>query len=333
MKGFLLVQGEVYRYVVVNSHGNTVLFTGVPAREALYHAHGFAVEQFVYATDYRNVSYITVFVYNEAHGNAAFDASFNGHGGIFYMVADVFHQGLFATGESGHLFYDDVDLFFFDFGGNEIFEVGDVLAVDFVVTFYVGDRDGYITTGGQFVLRLDFVLFTYLFDPSSAGFLNTILEGLGMEPILWLDDPNLVIPLIVVTMTWRGAGSTALIYLSAFAGIDRSYYEAAQIDGAGVWSRIVHITLPQIVPSMTTLFVLQVISVMQVFYEPFVMTNGGGGDRSSLSLLLLAYNFGFRDGRVDLSSACTVVLFLIILALSAVYYLAVRLLKKRGYRV
>lgn len=177
------------------------------------------------------------------------------------------------------------------------------------------------------------ILFTYLFDPSSAGFLNTILEGLGMEPILWLDDPNLVIPLIVVTMTWRGAGSTALIYLSAFAGIDRSYYEAAQIDGAGVWSRIVHITLPQIVPSMTTLFVLQIISVMQVFYEPFVMTNGGGGDRSSLSLLLLAYNFGFRDGRVDLSSACTVVLFLIILALSAVYYLAVRLLKKRGYRV
>ena len=72
MKGFLLVQGEVYRYVVVNSHGNTVLFTGVPAREALYHTHGFAVEQFVYATDYRNVSYITVFVYNEAHGNAAF---------------------------------------------------------------------------------------------------------------------------------------------------------------------------------------------------------------------------------------------------------------------
>ena len=78
------------------------------------------------------------------------------------------------------MFYDDVDLFFFDFGGNEIFEVGDVLAVDFVVTFYVGDRDGYITTGGQFVLRLDFVLFTYLFvflDDGGGKFDGTLQGG------------------------------------------------------------------------------------------------------------------------------------------------------------
>ena len=148
----MLLQGEVYRNVVVNSHGYTVLFTGVPARQALYHAYGFAVEQFVYATDYRNILYIAFFVYNEAYGNTAFNASFNGHGGIFYVVSDIFHQGLFTTGESGHLFYDDVDLFFFNFGGHEIFEVGNVLSVDFVVTLNVGDRDGYISACGQFVL-------------------------------------------------------------------------------------------------------------------------------------------------------------------------------------
>lgn len=177
------------------------------------------------------------------------------------------------------------------------------------------------------------ILFTYLFDPSSAGFLNNILIGLGHEPILWLQDENLVIPLIVITMTWRGAGSTALIYLSAFQQIDTNYYEAARIDGANTFNRIIHITLPSIIPSMSTLFVLQVISVMQVFYEPFVMTNGGGADRSSLSLLLLAYNYAFTYGRSDLSAAATVILALIIGALSSIYFLLVYLLKRKGYKV
>lgn len=177
------------------------------------------------------------------------------------------------------------------------------------------------------------ILFTYLFDPSSTGFLNHILISLGRDPILWLQDESLVIPLIVVTMTWRGCGSTALIYLSAFQQIDKSYYEAARIDGAGTWSRIYHITLPGIIPSLSTLFVLQIISVMQVFYEPFVMTNGGGADRSSLSLLLLAYNYAFTDSKAGRSAACTVVLALIILALSSIYFLLVHFLKKKGYKI
>lgn len=177
------------------------------------------------------------------------------------------------------------------------------------------------------------ILFTFLFDPSSAGFLNNILISMGLEPILRLQDENLVIPLIVITMTWRGAGSTALIYLSAFQQIDTNYYEAARIDGAGTWNRIIHITLPSIIPMMSTLFVLQIISVMQVFYEPFVMTNGGGADRSSLSLLLLAYNYAFTDGRADLSAACTVILALIIAALSSIYFILVYVLKRKGYKV
>lgn len=181
------------------------------------------------------------------------------------------------------------------------------------------------------------ILFTFLFDPSSAGFLNNILEGLGQEPILWLDDPNMAIPLIVICMTWRGAGSTALIYLAAFNQIDTAYYEAARIDGAGAWSRVVHITLPGIIPSMTVLFVLQVISVMQVFYEPLVMTNGGGADGSSLSLLLLAYNLSFgKSGggfEMGVGAACMVTLSLIIGVLSALYFALVAFLKKRGYRV
>ena len=177
------------------------------------------------------------------------------------------------------------------------------------------------------------ILFSFLFDPSSTGFLNNVLKWLGFAPLGWLEDPDLVIPLIVVTMTWRGAGATALIYLSAFQQINTNYYEAARIDGANTWQRITNITLPSILPTLSVLFVLQIISVMQVFFEPFVMTNGGGADRSSLSLLLLAYQYAFQDGRADLSSATTLILFMIILGLSLVYFALVAALKKRGYKV
>ncbi len=177
------------------------------------------------------------------------------------------------------------------------------------------------------------ILFSYLFDPSSAGFLNYILKGLGLSPLKWLDDPNLSKPLIVITMTWRGAGSTALIYLSAFQQIDKTYYEASRIDGANAFNRIIHITLPNVLPTMSLLFMLQIISVMQVFFEPFVMTKGGGPVNSSLSLLLLAYNLAFNESRSDLSAACTVILFLIIMGLSGIYFGLVAFLKKRGYKV
>lgn len=177
------------------------------------------------------------------------------------------------------------------------------------------------------------ILFTYLFDPSSTGFLNNVLKWMGLAPLKWLEDPNLVIPLIVITMTWRGAGATALIYLSALQQIDTNFYEAARIDGAGPLQRAWHITLPSILPSISVLFVLQVISVMQVFFEPFVMTYGGGADRSSLSLLLLSYQLAFTEGRADLSSAATIVLFLIIATLSILYFLLVRAFRKKGYEV
>lgn len=174
------------------------------------------------------------------------------------------------------------------------------------------------------------IMWTYIFDPNGGSMLNNILGMFGIPKSDFVEAGNLAIPLIVVTMTWRGAGSTALIYLSAIQNIDQSQYEAARLDGAGMWRRAWHITLPNIAPTLSTLFVLQCISVMQVFYEPLVMTDGGPNN-ASLSLLLLGWKY-FQRQELGNSAATSVILFLVILTLTLAYF-GVQWLFKRERKI
>lgn len=162
------------------------------------------------------------------------------------------------------------------------------------------------------------IMWSYLFDPNPGAVLNQLLTAMGLPVSKFLSNPDLTIPLIVVTMTWRGAGGTVLVYLSALQNIDNSQYEAARMDGAGAFSRIWHVTLPHIKPTIRMLFILQIISVFQVFYEPLVMTSGGP-DGASVSLLLLSYQYAFQSFEAGKSAATGVVLAVIIIALTIVY--------------
>lgn len=162
------------------------------------------------------------------------------------------------------------------------------------------------------------IMWSYLFDPNPGAVLNQLLSLFGIPASQFLSDPDLTIPLIVVTMTWRGAGGTVLVYLSALQNIDNSQYEAARMDGAGAFSRIIHVTLPHILPTIKMLFILQIISVFQVFYEPLVMTDGGP-DGASVSLLLLSYKYAFQSFDAGASAAVGVILALIIIVLTVIY--------------
>ena len=154
--------------------------------------------------------------------------------------------------------------------------------------FRVGTYFPNVVPGLATVLMWGFIL-----KPGKTGVLNIILGHFGMEPSIWLSDPKLTIPLIVLTMTWKGAGATALIYLAALQGINRELYEAAIIDGAGIWSRIVNITIPGLRKLIRTLLILQVISVFQILYEPLVMTNGGPNN-ASISIMQLVFKYAFE---------------------------------------
>lgn len=77
------------------------------------------------------------------------------------------------------------------------------------------------------------LLWVYFFKPGPTGVLNILLSKCGIEPQVWLNNAALVIPLIIIAMTWKSAGSTSLIYMAGISGINPEYYEAAAIDGAG----------------------------------------------------------------------------------------------------
>lgn len=171
-------------------------------------------------------------------------------------------------------------------------------------------------------------LFREIYNDEPYGILNVITEALGGEAHLWMSDSALVIPLIVVAMTWRGAGSTSLIYLNAFSQIDGSMYEASRLDGANPFQRFLRLTLPAIKTTVLTLLVLQVISVFQVFYEPMII---GRGMDDSMTLMYLTYQYAFEDGEVNLSAASSVVLAIIILLFTGLYY-GLKAFLERGER-
>lgn len=162
-------------------------------------------------------------------------------------------------------------------------------------------------------------LWRFLFKSGDAGVLNMIMQSLGLPMQSWLGNVRLVIPVIVVTMTWKSAGATALIYLAGLQGINPELYEAAIIDGAGVWGRIRHITIPNIYNLGRTLLILQVISVFQILYEPMVMT-GGGPNNASISLMQLVYRFAFETNfDYAKASALSVMISIALITLTLIY--------------
>jgi multiple sugar transport system permease protein len=163
------------------------------------------------------------------------------------------------------------------------------------------------------------LMWGFFFRPGSTGVLNIILGKIGIEPQVWLTNSKWTIPLIIIIMTWKGAGSTALIYMAGISNINPELYEAATIDGAGILSRIRYIILPGIFSLAKTLLILQIISVFQIIYEPLVMTNGGPNN-ASISIMHLVYNYAFRDFNYPMAAALSVMMGIVLIILSGLYF-------------
>lgn len=144
-------------------------------------------------------------------------------------------------------------------------------------------------------------VFRLLFNTQS-GAVNNLLASFSLPPIDWLYNPTAAMAVIVITITWRWTGYNAIIILAGLQSIPKELYEAANIDGASPWQQFWSITLPSIRPVLLFCLVLSIIGTLQLFTEPFLITNGGPGNATT-TLGVYLYQQGFRSFNFGYASA------------------------------
>jgi multiple sugar transport system permease protein len=161
------------------------------------------------------------------------------------------------------------------------------------------------------------VLWAWIFN-TEFGLLNAVLRFFGIPRIAWLQDPSFALWALVMMNLWT-LGSAMIIYLAGLQGIPDVYYEAAEIDGAGRWKQLWHITIPLLSPVIFFNLILSIIGTFQVFTAGFLITDGGP-QNATLFYVLYLYRNGFEYLDMGYSAALAWVLFLIIMMLTLLVF-------------
>ncbi len=151
--------------------------------------------------------------------------------------------------------------------------------------------------------------FAYMMHPTK-GLLNIVIKAFGGKAVDFLGEPNVALWSIILTDVWKGLSISVVIYIAGIQSIDRSYYEAAAIDGATKWQQITHITLPLVAPAQNSIIILSLIGGLRTFDLIWAMTGGGPGFATDVlaSVIYKQYAAGFYG----LSTAGNVVMLILI---------------------
>ncbi len=150
------------------------------------------------------------------------------------------------------------------------------------------------------------------------GFINTLLGKLGLGEFPFLSSPKTALFSIILYGLW-GIGAPMLIWLAGFNSISKTYYEAADIDGANGLTKLIKITLPMSTPMIFYNLIMSIICNLQVFTQVYAMTNGGP-DESTVTMVLNIYHYAFRYYEAGYASAMAWVLFMMILLLTVLVF-------------
>nr|WP_221761122.1 sugar ABC transporter permease [Kibdelosporangium aridum] len=161
------------------------------------------------------------------------------------------------------------------------------------------------------------MLWKWIYNPG-PGLANAALGAIGLPEGAWLDSSSTAMVSLVIVSTWANMGSTTLIYLAALQTIPGELYESAELDGAGLFKRLWHVTIPQTKFVLLVLLLLQIVATMQVFTEPYVMT-GGGPEESTVTVLLLLYRYAFTYNDFGSASAMSLLLLIALAIFSGLY--------------
>ena len=162
------------------------------------------------------------------------------------------------------------------------------------------------------------IMWIYMFNDQSGVF-DGILQGLGLikAPIEWLADPNGALLSVIVMVVWKAVGSTMLFFVIGLQAIPDDLYEAARMDGAGRWALTRYITLPLLRRIFALALVLSVIGSFLAFDQFYIITQGGP-QNSTISIVYWIYNTSFTYFKLGYGAALSLVLLVILVAVSVV---------------
>jgi multiple sugar transport system permease protein len=161
-------------------------------------------------------------------------------------------------------------------------------------------------------------LWAWIFN-TEFGLLNALLRGVGLTKVPWLQDPRYAVPSFIFMSLWGSVGGPMIIFLAGLQGIPEIFYEAAEIDGAGSWAKLRHVTLPLMSPIIFFNLVIGFINSFQVFTSAYLITNGGP-QNATLFLVLYIYRTAFQSLDMGYAAALSWLLFFILMGLSILVF-------------
>ena len=162
------------------------------------------------------------------------------------------------------------------------------------------------------------IIMGYLFN-ENFGLVNHVLNLLGMADVPWLTSTHGAMVVVILVYVWQNFGFSFLLFLGGLSSIPKEVYEAAQVDGATGWKQFWKITFPLVSPTTLVASVMAIISALQIFDQPYVLTRGGPGD-STRTAVMVIYESAFKQLEFGRASAIGIVLTVVIMLVTAVQF-------------
>ncbi|NQU95640.1 MAG: sugar ABC transporter permease [Candidatus Omnitrophica bacterium] len=195
------------------------------------------------------------------------------------------------------------------------------IAVDQQIRFKNFFRAIYFIPSVTSVIALS-VIWKWLFAGEKYGLINHILIRVGLQPVDWLMSPVWTLPAIMIMSIWASLGYNMILFLAGLQTIPKTVYEAADIDGANVFDKFWHITLPLLKPFTVFVVIIGFITSFQVFERVYIMTQSelgiGGVLDSALTVVAYLYDMGFRKFKMGYASALGYIVFVVVFIITII---------------
>ena len=168
------------------------------------------------------------------------------------------------------------------------------------------------------------MVWRWIFNPNPFGLANAALGTIGLGPFLWIGSSDQALLAIILSAVLTIPGGGVVLYSAAMGSLPRDLYEAADLEGASPLAKWWHITVPLLRPTTLYLVVVYTILAFQVFERVYIMTNGGGPNNATITIVQLIYSTAFQFGRYGLASAMAVVLFVMAMVVAVAQFRSLR---------